>query len=110
MNGENLNPSLLQIVVSIFALTFFLDLLELSFKRAAWFLKTLRFWLYFILHLILAYLAAFLLHDTIPTWYLLAFISTFLAVSVISNTNVNIAGYSLVPIAELFNNLKEYYV
>jgi hypothetical protein len=90
----------------ILALTFFLDLLELSFGRILWFVRTLRFWLYFILHFGISCLAAYLVHTKIDEWYLLAPAGTFLGVSVISNTNIKIGGQSLVPIADLFQSIR----
>jgi len=91
---------------AIFALSFFLDLLELSFGRILWFIRTLRFWLYFILHFGLSCMAAYLIRTAVPTWYLQAVVGTFLGVAVISNTDVKIAGYSLLPIAQLFLSIK----
>jgi hypothetical protein len=90
----------------IFALSFFLDLLELSFGRILWFVRTLRFWLYFVLHFGISCLAAYLIHSKIAEWYLLAPAGTFLGVSVISNTNIRIGGQSLVPIADLFQSIR----
>jgi hypothetical protein len=92
--------------LAIFLLTFFLDLLELSYARILWFVRTLRFWLYFLLHFGLSSLAAYLLYGNISQWYLLAPVSTFLGVAVISNINIKIAGYSLVPISDLFVSIK----
>jgi len=92
--------------VTIFAITLFLDVLELSFGRILWFIRTLRFWLYFALHLGLSCFAAYLLRTKITEWYLLAPIAAFLGVAVISNTDVKIAGYSLLPIATLFVTIK----
>jgi len=92
--------------VSIFLLTLFLDLLEMSFGRILWFMKTLRFWLYFILHFGISCLSAYLIHSKLTDWYLLAFVSTFLGVAIISNTNVKIAGISIVPVADLFVSIK----
>ena len=91
---------------AIFLLTLFLDALELSFGRILWFMKTLRFWLYFVFHLILSFLAAYFIRNQIPQWYLLALAATLLGVAVISNTNIKIAGYSLVPVADLFTSIK----
>ena len=92
--------------LTLFGITLFLDILELSFGRILWFVRTLRFWLYFALHLGLSCLAAYLLQTKIPEWYLLAPIAAFLGVAVISNTDVKIAGYSLLPIATLFITIK----
>jgi hypothetical protein len=58
--------------VFILAVSFFLDLLDLSFGRAVWFIRTLRFWLYFILHFGISCLAAYLMRSQISEWYLLA--------------------------------------
>ena len=93
--------------VCVFALTLFLDALELSFDRILWFMRTLRFWLYFALHLILSGAAAYLLYRKIPDWYLLAPVASFLAVSVISNTDVKVAGIPLIPVAQLFVSIKK---
>src|SRR5258706_4168846 len=90
----------------ILGLSLFLDLLELSFGRILWFVRTLRFWLYFLLHFGLSSLAAYLIHNKISDWYLLAPAGTFLGVSVISNTNIRIAGQSLVPIADVFQSIR----
>jgi hypothetical protein len=90
----------------IFGLSLFLDLLELSFGRILWFIRTLRFWLYFILHFGISCLAAYLIRSKIDEWYLLAPAGTFLGVSVISNTNIKIGGQSLVPIADLFQSIR----
>jgi hypothetical protein len=98
------NPLL--VCCAIVLLTFFFDLLEMSFGQILWFMRTLRFWLYFLLHLILSGLAALLLFKQIDTWYLLALLSTALGVGVISNTNVKIAGFSLLPIADQFVSIK----
>jgi len=98
------NPVL--VCCGIVLLTFFFDLLEMSFAQILWFMRTLRFWLYFVLHLILSGLAALLLFKQIDTWYLLALLSTALGVGVISNTNVKIAGFSLLPIADQFVSIK----
>lgn len=92
--------------VFIFFLTLFLDLLELSFARILWFMRTLRFWLYFVLHFGLSCLAAYIIHRQIPSWYLLGPAGTFLGVSVLSNLDVRVAGYSFVPIAEFFVSIK----
>lgn len=97
---------ILQVGVSVFLLTIFLDLLDLSFGRILWFIKTLRFWLYFILHFGISCLVAHLLHNQIKDWYLLAPAATLLGVAVISNTNIKIAGLSLVPVADLFLDIK----
>ena len=102
----NANDGVISIGLCILALTLFLDLLELSFGRILWFMRTLRFWLYFLLHLSLSFLAAYLIHTEVDQWYLLAPAATFLGVGVISNTNIKIAGYSLVPIADLFTSVK----
>lgn len=99
-------PPLPVTALAVFLLTFFLDLLELSFGRILWFIRTLRFWLYFILHFGLSCLAAYLLSEAVPAWYLLAPLATFLGVAVVSNTDVKVAGYSLVPIAQLFTSVK----
>jgi hypothetical protein len=94
--------ALLPTGVVIFGLSFFLDLLDLSLGRVVWVLRTLRFWLYFILHFGISCLAAYLIHTKITDWFLLAPAATFLGVSIISNTNIKIAGLSLVPIADVF--------
>jgi len=99
-------PALWPTAVTISAITLFLDVLELSFGRILWFIRTLRFWLYFALHLGLSCFAAYLLRTKIPEWYLLSPIAAFLGVAVISNTDVKIAGYSLLPIATLFITIK----
>jgi len=91
---------------AIFGLTLFFDLLEMSFARILWFMRTLRFWLYFTLHFGISCLAAYLLHSKIPDWYLLAPLATFLGVAIVSNTNIKLAGLSLVPIADLFVSIK----
>ena len=91
---------------AIFVVTLFLDLLDLSFGRILWFARTLRFWLYFLLHLLLACLATFFVSDQVPEWYLRAPLGTFLGVAILSNTDVKIAGYSLLPIASLFIGIK----
>jgi hypothetical protein len=49
-------------------ITLFLDVLELSFGRILWFIRTLRFWLYFVLHFALAAFAAFLIRNQITEW------------------------------------------
>ena len=90
----------------IFVLTAFLDALELSFARMLWFVRTLRFWLYFVLHFGLSCLVAYLLSNTVSQWFLLGPLATFLGVAVISNTDVKVAGQSLVPIAQLFLSIK----
>jgi hypothetical protein len=79
--------------------------LELSFARSAWFVRTLRFWLYFILHFGLSLLTAYLIWDRVPL-VLVAPLATFLGVAVLSNTDVKVGGYSLVPIAQLFSSIK----
>jgi hypothetical protein len=84
----------------------FLDALELSFAQILWVFKTLRFWLYFVLHLGLCALTAFLLRDKVPSWFLLAPLSAFLAMAVVSNTDIKLAGQSLLPIATLFSDIK----
>ncbi len=99
-------PEPLRTAVVIFFLTLFLDILDLSFARILWFAKTLRFWLFFILHFGLSCLAAYLLHDLISQWYLLGFFGTFLGVAVLSNSDIKIAGYSLLPVAQMFLQLK----
>jgi len=91
---------------AIFGLTLFLDLLEMSFGRILWFMRTLRFWLYFTLHFLISCLAAYLVHSKIPDWFLLAPAATFLGVAIISNTNIKLAGFSLVPIADMFVSIK----
>ncbi len=80
---------LLRLAGAILLLTLFVDVLELSFARILWFIKTLRFWLYFVLHYGLSILAAYFLHAKLTEWYILAPAATFLGVGVISNTNVN---------------------
>jgi hypothetical protein len=90
----------------VLAVSFFLDLLDLSFGRVVWFIRTLRFWLYFILHFGISCLAAYLMHNQLTQWYLLAPAAVFLGVGVISNTNVKIGGQSLVPIADLFQGIR----
>ena len=90
----------------IFALALFLDLLELSFGRILWFIRTLRFWLYFLLHFGLSCLAAYFIHSKVQDWFILAPVATFLGVAIISNTNVKVAGISIVPIADLFVSIK----
>lgn len=90
----------------ILGLSLFLDLLELSFSRVLWFIRTLRFWLYYGLHVGISCLAAYMLHAKLADWYLLAPVATLLGVSVISNTNVKIAGTSLVPVADLFQSIR----
>ena len=92
--------------LSIFVLTAFLDAVELSFARMLWFVRTLRFWLYFVLHFGLSCLVAYLLSSSVSEWFLLAPLATFLGVAVISNTDVRVAGQSLVPIAQLFLSIK----
>jgi hypothetical protein len=92
--------------LAIFLLTLFLDLLEMSFGRILWFMRTLRFWLYFTLHFLISSLAAYLLHSKISDWYLLALVATLLGVAIVSNTNIKLAGFSLVPIADLFLSIK----
>jgi hypothetical protein len=92
--------------LSIFFLTLFLDLLELSFGRIVWFIKTLRFWLYFGLHFGLSCIAAYLVRNALSDWYLQALIGTFLGVAIISNTDIKIGGYSLLPAAQLFLSIK----
>lgn len=62
--------------------------------------------MYFILHFGISSVAAFLIRDRIPEWYVLAVVATFLGVAVLSNTNIKVAGYSLIPIADLFVGLK----
>jgi hypothetical protein len=100
----------LSLVVStgafIFVLTLFLDLLELSFGRILWFMGTLRFWLYFVLHFGISSLAAYLIHTKVPDWFVLAPVATILGVSTLSNTNVKIAGNSLLPVADFFVSIK----
>src|SRR5258708_832596 len=96
----------LQTGLFIFALTFFLDLLDMSFGRVVWFMKTLRFWLYFLLHFGVSCLAGYLIHSKLPEWYLLGPAATFLGVAVISNTNIKIAGFPLIPIADMFLSVK----
>src|SRR2546425_10778165 len=71
-----------------------------------WFVRTLRFWLYFVLHFGLSCLVAYLLSSTVSQWFLLGPLATFLGVAVISNTDVRVAGQSLVPIAQLFLSIK----
>src|SRR5947209_11844173 len=71
-----------------------------------WFVRTLRFWLYFVLHFGLSCLVAYLLSSTVSQWFLLGPLATFLGVAVISNTDVKVAGQSLVPIAQLFLSIK----
>ena len=99
-------PSVVATGLATLGFTLFLDLLELAFGRILWFLRTLRFWLYFILHFGLSVLAAYLLSEKVVEWYLLAPLATFIGVAVVSNTNVKIAGYSLLPIADLFVSIK----
>ena len=90
----------------VFVLTAFLDALELSFARMLWFVRTLRFWLYFILHFGLSCLVAYLLSSRVSEWFLLGPLATFLGVAVISNTDIKVAGQSLVPISQLFLSIK----
>lgn len=92
--------------VAILLLTLFLDLLDLSYGRMLWFVRTLRYWLYFILHFGLSCLAAYLLRNQISNWYILAPAATFLAIAVVSNVDVKLGGYSLVPISQLFLSIK----
>jgi hypothetical protein len=92
--------------IAVFGLTLFLDVLEMSFGRILWFIKTLRFWLYFTLHFLMSCLAAYLIHSKIPDWFLLAPAATFLGVAIISNTNIKLAGFSLVPVADMFVSIK----
>jgi hypothetical protein len=99
-------PNPLVVAIALFGLTLFLDLLDLSFARAVFFMRTLRFWLYFLLHFGISALAAYLLRSQLPEWYLLAPAAAFLGVGVLSNTNVKLAGYSLVPIADLFVGIR----
>jgi hypothetical protein len=96
----------LPVGIAIIVLTLFLDLLEMSYQRILWFMKTLRFWLYFTLHVGLSCLAAYFLRSKISEWYLLAPAATFLGAAVISNTNIQLAGFSLLPIADLFVSIK----
>jgi hypothetical protein len=96
----------LPVGIAIIVLTLFLDLLEMSYQRILWFMKTLRFWLYFTLHVGLSCLAAYFLRSKISEWYLLAAAATFLGAAVISNTNIQLAGFSLLPIADLFVSIK----
>ena len=90
----------------IFTLTALLDAIDLSFGRILWFVRTLRFWLYFILHFALSCVASYLIADKLPAWYLLGFVGTFLGVGVISNADVKVGGQSLVPVGQLFTALK----
>ena len=92
--------------ITIVLLTLFFDLLDMSFGRILWFIRTLRFWLYFILHIGISCLAGFLLHAKLPDWYLLGPAATILGVAVISNTNMKIAGFSLMPLADVFVSIK----
>lgn len=92
--------------LAIFLLTLFLDVLDLSFERILWFVKTLRFWLYFTLHFLISCLAAYLIRSKIPEWYLQAPVATLLGVAVVSNMNIKLAGVSLVPLADLFVSIK----
>jgi hypothetical protein len=95
-----------KVIVTTIGATFFLDLLELSFARIAGFIRTLRFWLYFVLHLIISALACFLLHPAISSWYMLSLAGTFLGVGVLSNSDVKIGGANLAPIGTLFKEIK----
>ena len=102
--GQDIKPILT--VLAILILTFLQDLTDLSFRQAAFFLRTLRFWLYFVLHCILSGLGAYLLNSQIDKWYILALVSTVLGVGVIANSDIRIAGQSLLPIAEWFSWLR----
>jgi hypothetical protein len=95
-----------KVVVATLFLTFFLDLLDLAFARIVGFIFTLRFSLYFILHCFISGLACYLLHGTVPQWYLLSIAGTFLGVGVLSNSDVKIGGANLLPIATLFKDIK----
>jgi len=101
-----LGTPLVWTALSILLLTLFLDLLELSFGRIFWFVCTLRFWLYFGLHFGLSCIAAYLIRGAVSDWYMQAFVGTFLGVAVISNTDLKIGGYSLLPAAQLFLSIK----
>ena len=90
----------------ILLLTAFLDAIDLSFGRILWFARTIRFWLYFILHYALSCLSSYLLVEKIPAWYLLGFVGTFVGVGVISNADIKVGGQSLVPVGQLFTALK----
>jgi hypothetical protein len=98
--------AILPTALVILGLSFFLDVLDLSFSQALWFVRTLRFWLYFFLHFLISSFAAYLLHTKIENWFLLAGAGTFLGVSVISNTNIKIGGQSIIPIADLFQSIR----
>jgi len=89
-------------------LTAFLDLLEIAFGQILWFVRTLRFWLYFGLHVLVSILAAVLLFwGGVKEWYWVGLLGPLLGVGVISNSNVKFAGTSLLPVAELFTKIKK---
>lgn len=94
--------------LSIVLLTFLSDVTELAFSNLIFFIRTLRFWLYFLAHSGLSFLAAYILHrtHTINQWYLLAVAATFLGAGLVARTNVEIAGLSLAPIGKIFAALK----
>lgn len=93
--------------------TLFLDLLDLAFGRAVSIIWTLRFFLYYTLHLIVSLLACVLLypavsqlHFAVPQWLLLGLAGSFLGVGVVSNSDVKIAGADLAPLGTIFREIK----
>lgn len=99
-------PPVFPLGLWILLLTLFLDALDLSFARILWFLKTLRFWLYFALHFGLSCLSSYLLAEKVQPWWLLGIVGTFLGVAVLSNADIKIGGLNLIPIAQRFGELK----
>lgn len=99
-------PPVFPLGLWILLLTLFLDALDLSFARILWFIRTLRFWLYFALHFGLSCLAAYLIADKVPQWWLLGVLGTVLGVGILSNADVKIGGLNLIPIAQRFSELR----
>jgi hypothetical protein len=95
-----------KVALGTFLATLFLDVLELAFARILSFVRTLRFLLYFILHLIISGLACYFLRSAINEWPLLVLAGTFLGVGVLSNSDIKIAGANLIPLATLFKDIK----
>ena len=96
----------------ILVLTFLSDVTELAFANLEFFIRTLRFWLYFLAHFAFSCLAAIVLHlkllpNKMDHWYVAAPVSVFMGVGLFARTNIEIAGMKIAPIGKGFTALKE---
>jgi hypothetical protein len=90
----------------ILALTLYVEMLELLLERMGYFIRSPLFWFGLGLRYAVCCLTAYLLYQKIPEWFLVVPLSVFLGIGAISNTNVTIAGVSLIPIASFFADVR----